>query len=128
MAKFVADLAMDAMLDYLASNGSRITVNSSYSTSYAVMNETTGNMLARSTAAISSGDYTLDNGDADGRKITTPAQSDVTVAASGTANHVAILSTALSSVLLVTSCTTQSLTTGNTVTVPAFDDEIGDPT
>jgi hypothetical protein len=127
MAKMVKDLAIDAMLDYIASNGSRITVNSSYSTDYATMSETTGNMLAKSTSAISSGSYTLQNGDTSGRKVTTPAQTDVSVAASGTASHVAIISTGLSAVILVTSCTTQSLTTGNTVTVPAFDDEVLDP-
>lgn len=127
MAKYVIDTAMDAMLDYIASNGSRIAAVSSYTTSYAIANETTGNMLARSTAAISSGSYTLADGDASGRKLTTPAQADMTVQASGTANHVVILSTGTSAVLLVTSCTTQALTTGNTVTIPAFDDEIADP-
>ena len=128
MAVFANDLIMDAALDYIADNGSRICVCSSQPGSYALARATTGAMLAESTVAIDSTDYTLANGDTSGRKVTTPAQADMTIAASGVADHVAIVSTGLTSLISITLCTTQQLTTGNTVTVPAFDQEIADVT
>ena len=49
---------------------------------------------------------------------------------SGTATHVALSRVSDSTLLLVTTCTSQALTANgsNTVNVPAFDDEIADPT
>ena len=44
----------------------------------------------------------------------------------GTAAHIAWYGSSGSTLLLVTTCTTQALTTGNTVNVPAHDFEIRD--
>jgi len=54
------------------------------------------------------------------------AQSGVTVDTTGTAAHVAWWGSSGSTLLLVTTCTTQALTTGNTVNIPVHDFEIRD--
>jgi hypothetical protein len=112
---------------FLQSTGTLITVcTTNEPTNYLDASSTTGYMLA--TTSLASTDYTLANGDTNGRKVTIASQADITVANSGVAGHVTICSTGTSTLLLVTTCTTQSLTSGNTVTIPAFDDEIADPT
>jgi hypothetical protein len=45
---------------------------------------------------------------------------------SGTATHVALCDA--TRLLYVTTCTSQALTSGNTVNIPAWDIEIADPT
>lgn len=71
-------------------------------------------------------DFTIANGDTSGRKVTIAAKSSVPVDTSGTATHVAI--TDASNLLYVTTCTSQALTSGNTVNFPAWKVEIADPT
>lgn len=66
------------------------------------------------------------DGDTSGRKLTVDQKAGVTVDTTGTATHVA-LSDATNR-LYVTTCTSQALTSGNTVTFPAWDVEILDPT
>jgi hypothetical protein len=83
-------------------------------------------VLAKTT--LSSGDYTLQDGDASGRKVTISSQDSVDIVRSGTAENLYILDTGNTEILLVTSITTQSLTTGGKVNIPGFDDEIADPT
>lgn len=76
-------------------------------------------------------DFTLANGAGGGntpRKVTVGAKSGVSVGTSGTATHVALIDTVNSVLLLVTTCTSQALTAGNTVNIPAWADEIGAPT
>ena len=73
-----------------------------------------------------SSDFTPGNGDTSGRKVTVGAQSGITVSASGTATHIA--GTDGSTMLFLTECTSQALTSGNTVNIPAFDIEFSDPT
>jgi hypothetical protein len=71
-------------------------------------------------------DYTKANGDTSGRKCTVAAKSGVTVDSSGTATYIALVDG--SRLLAVTTCTSQALTSGNTVNFPAWDFEILDPT
>ena len=66
------------------------------------------------------------NGDTSGRKITHDAASSVSVTSSGTCTHLAGIDATL--LLWVTTVTSQVLTSGNTVNVPAFDFEVADPT
>lgn len=74
---------------------------------------------------MTGGDYTNADGDTSGRKVTVAAQNGLTADATGTATHVALCD---SSVLLyVTTCTSQSVTSGNTVNIAAWDIEILDP-
>jgi len=71
-------------------------------------------------------DYTIANGDTSGRKCTVAAKSAVPVDTTGDAIYVALCDA--TRLLYVTSCTLQTLTSGNTVNFPAWDVEIADPT
>lgn len=127
MAKSINDTVLDGALDIIAT-GTEITVCSAQPTTYAEAHTTY--MLAHNvlTAGDGNGDFTITDGDSSGRKVRITQQADITITNSGTATHVAITVTGTSTLLLVTTCTGQALTAGNTVTIPAFDDEIADPT
>ena len=71
-------------------------------------------------------DYTKANGDVSGRKVTVAAKSSILVDSTGTGTHIALVDG--TRLLYVTTCTSQALTSGNTVNFPAWDVEIGDPT
>jgi hypothetical protein len=71
-------------------------------------------------------DYTKADGDTSGRKCTVAAKSAVPVDTTGTATHVALCDA--TRLLYVTTCTSQVLTSGNTVNFPAWKVEIADPT
>lgn len=73
------------------------------------------------------GDFAIGNGDTNGRKVAVAQQSAVPIDSSGTANHIVLADAANSRLLYVTTCTAQALTSGGTVTVPAWDVEIADP-
>lgn len=126
MAKFANDAVMDAALAYIADNGDRLDVCSTQPTTYAEATSTYSLADVVLTAGAGNGDYTLANGDTSGRKLTVGAQSSVPVDASGTAQHIAITNGS-NQLIYVTTCTSQGLTSGNQVNVPAFDIEIADP-
>lgn len=77
------------------------------------------------TAGAGNGDYTIANGDINGRKLTVLQQAGISIIASGTATHVVLTD---GTNIWCTTCTNQALTSGGTVTVNAFDVEIADPT
>ncbi len=121
MAKWANDLVMDAALDYVANNAATMIVCSAQPA------DRTGAVTTYALAdvAVASSDFTKANGDTDGRKATVAAKTGVLIDASGTASHIAIVSA--TALLYVTTCTSQSLTLGNTVNFPTWDIEIGDP-
>ena len=120
MAKWIADAVLDAAMDKIAT-GTILTVCSAQPTTRT--EAVTTYKLAD--VVVDSGDFSKANGDSSGRKVTIAQQADIPVDSSGDATHIALCDG--SDLLLVTTCTTQTLTSGNTVTVPAFDDEIADP-
>ena len=63
-----------------------------------------------------------------GRKLTIGAQSAVPIDTSATALHIALTKSGDTTLRYVTTCTSQALTSGGTVDVPAFKIQIGDPT
>lgn len=73
-------------------------------------------------------DFTKSVGDVSGRKVRVAAKNGASVTASGTADHIALTTTSGSVVRYVTTCTSQVLTSGNTVNIPAWDVEIAAPT
>lgn len=123
MAKSVHDDVLDGALNILKNNATRLTVCSTQPTTYTEGNST----YALADVTIDTGDFTNANGDTSGRKTTVGAQSSVPVDTTGTALHIALLDVANTKLLYVTTCTSQALTSGNTVNVPAFDIEIADP-
>ena len=63
--------------------------------------------------------------DTSGRKVTIAQQASIPITASGDATHIALAS--VDTLLYVTTCTTQTLTSGGTVTVPAWKISVADP-
>lgn len=124
MAKAVHDDVLDGAHDIIRNNCTRMVACSAQPTTYTEGNST----YALADVTMASGDFTKANGDVSGRKLTVAAKSGVTVDTSGSATHIALLDVTNSKLLYVTTCTTQSLTSGNTVNFPAWDIEIADPT
>lgn len=123
---YANDSILDAALDYIASNGDKITLCSQEPTTYTQANTT---YILASYASLTSGSYTKANGDVSGRKITLAEQSGGTVTNSGTATHWALVKTG-SSTLLATGALSaqQALTASNPFTINALDVlEIKDP-
>ena len=129
MGKMVADAVLDAALNHLKTNGNRMTICASEPTTYAkATDEPSSSGYKLASVSISSADYTGPaNGDTSGRKITVNAQSSISIDVTGSAAHVAIVSTSSSALLYVTTCTSQSLTATNKVNSPAWEIELRDP-
>lgn len=125
MAKYQNDLMLDAAFEWVNDRATRLNVCATQPTTYAEATST--NMLAQ-TGALTSTEFTVTDGDTNGRKLHVASQTGLSVTTSGTADHIALTGSSGSTLLLVTTCTTQALTTGNTVNVPAWDDEIADAT
>lgn len=123
MPKSIHDDVLDAALNYIKTNGNELTVCSTEPTTYTQAHTT----YKLADVALDSADYTVSDGDTSGRKVRIAQQTDIPIDTTGTANWVCINDTNNSKLLLKTSCTAQSLTSGNTVTTPAYDDEIADP-
>lgn len=122
MAKWQNDSMLDAALDYIKNNTTQLCVCSAQPTTYA---EATATYKLALKTGLTSGSFTGPaNGDTSGRKVTINQQATIAVDSSGTATHVALCSGTV--LLYVTTVTSQSLTAGNTVTVPAWDIEIAD--
>ena len=124
MAKLVHDDVLDGALDIIATATRQIAC-SAQPTTYTEANAT----YALADVTMSSGDFSKANGDTSGRKITMAAKSAVLIDASGTATHVALVRVSDSTLIEVTTCTSQALTANgsNTVNFPAWDIEIADP-
>lgn len=123
MAKFASDTVMDAALG-IVDNATRLVVTSAQPANFAGI-AAVALADVTMTAGAGNGDYVLANGDVSGRKLTVQAQSAVPIDTSGTATHVCLDDG--STLLYCTTCTSQALTSGGTVDVPAFDIEIADP-
>jgi hypothetical protein len=124
MAKYANDDVMDAALDEVAT-ANILTVCSAQPTTRTEAVTTYALADIAVTPGDGNGDFTIANGDTSGRKVTVAAQADVDIDASGTATHIALCDG--TRLIYVTTCTSQALTSGNTVTVPAWDIEIADP-
>lgn len=123
MAKWANDGFMDAALAYAAVS-TRLTVLSGQPANFAGIAAV---LLASvtMTAGDGNGDYTIANGDTSGRKLTVAQQSSMSISSSGTATHVGLDDG--TTLRYVTTCTSQALTSGGTVTAPAWDIEVADP-
>lgn len=124
MAKNAPDAMLDASLDYVAQSD-RIIVCSAEPTTYAEATSTYALATANATAVT---DFPKAAGTPSGRKVTVAAKSGTSVTASGTATHIAVCRTTDSSLRYVTTCTSQVLTSGNTVNIPSWTITIPDPT
>jgi hypothetical protein len=129
MAKFVLDAVLDTALNEIINNADQLVICSGQPATYA--DATTddgsgGNALGET--AIAGADFTGPaDGDTNGRKLTVNQQTGITVDVTGTADHVAIVDDTNSRLLLVTTISSQSVSSGGTADVNAFDQEIADP-
>jgi hypothetical protein len=124
MAKFADDSVMDAALAEIATS-SRLGVCSAQPANFAGIAAVLLAEVAL-TPGDGNGDFVIADGDVSGRKVTVTQQADMDIDVSGDATHVTLDDA--TTLQLVTTCDTQALTDTGTVTVPAFDDEIADPT
>lgn len=120
MAKFTDDSVLDAALDKIAT-ATRQTLCSAQPANFAGIAAV---MLADN--VVDAGDFTKANGDVSGRKLTVAAQAGVTVDTSGDATHVCLDDG--TTLLHVTTVPTQTLTSGNTANIAAYDVEFADVT
>lgn len=120
MGKVIPDANIDLQLDQV--EGTHIHVCSAEPTTF--LEATTTFNLASDVV----GSYTKANGDSSGRKNTQAGSTGSSITNSGVGNHVAITTLTGSILELVTTATSQSLTSGGTVDIGSFKHEIGDPT
>lgn len=124
MAKFTHDDVMDAALNVIKNNCTKVTVCETQPTTYTEGNAT----FALADVTVDSSDFTLANGTS-GRKVTFAAQTGVTVDVEGTGDHLAFLDVANSKLLHVTTISNaQTVYVGNTINIGAEDIQFGDPT
>lgn len=121
MGKWLNDGEMDAALDYVAAGNLMVVCNAQPANRADAVG--TNNLCS---VARNANDFTKADGNSSGRKVTIAAANNISVTANGTASHIAICNATL--LLAVTTCSNQTLSSGNTVSVPAWALEIGDPT
>jgi len=119
----ISDYVLDAALTKLDTEADRIDITSQEATTYA---EATSTYALGNSTSLSFG--APEDGDTSGRKVTAAAITDGTVTGSGSATHFAIVDVSATRLLATGSLTTpQSVTSGNSFTIAAFDVEIPDP-
>lgn len=123
MAKSVHDDVLDAALNYIKNNATRMTACTAQPTTFTEANAT----FARADVTMAAGDFTAANGDTSGRKLTVAAKTAVPVDASGTVTHVALLDVTNSKLLYVTTTASQAVSAGGTVDIGTWKVEIADP-
>ena len=123
MAKMTADDVLDAALDKLATATAMVLCDTQPANhaGLAAVALATEVMVA----GDGNGDYTIAN-DTSGRKVTMTAQAAVDVDAAGDGDHVALDDG--TTLLAVTTCTLQAVTTDDQVNFPTWEAGIGDPT
>lgn len=124
MAKATPDAVLDKQHDEVATATRQIAC-SAQPTTYTEANST----YALADVTMAGGDFAKANGDTSGRKLTMAAKSSVLIDATGTATHIALVRVSDSTLLYVTTCTSQALTANgsNTVNFPAWKIELADP-
>lgn len=133
MAKFVGDNVLDAALEYIADRGDELVILTGQPTITEHIKENSGVGAGKGLGRIAltlitgGGDYVIQDGDTNGRKLTVTQQTGINIDVTGTATDVGIWNTATGEILLSTTLTSsQGVTSGNTATVNTFDDEIAD--
>lgn len=133
MAKSVNDLVLDAALDKIALADLMTVCSAQPLTAAEAMTDHDGTAGKYKIAdvAVAGGDFVKAAGDTSGRKTTVAQKADVPIDVSATATHIALVDTTpgvgAEVLLYVTTCTSQALSAGGTVTIPSWDIEIADP-
>ena len=123
MAKFFVDSVLDGLLEII-NDATLMTVCNAEPTTYAEAATT----FKLADVVMAGGDFTISNGDTDGRKVRVATKLAVPIDTTGTATHIALAISGSSTLLGATTCTSQALTSGGTVDIPVWDVEVADPT
>ena len=126
MAKFLDDSVLDAALDVIATADTLIICAGEPADYTDATTDSGSGGHALGEVTVTSGDFTKADGDTSGRKITCAQQTGVTIDVTGTADHVALVDVGTTTLLAVTTITSQAVTSGNTATINAFDLELAD--
>lgn len=122
--EFTNDAVMDAALDEIGNNCNQQTLCSAAPTT---RTEAVTTFKLATVVMTPVTDFTKANGDTSGRKLTVAQKTGVTVDSNGTGTHVALVDgTRLLDVTALSA--SKPVTTADTLTFPAWDHEIGDPT
>ncbi len=120
----------DAALAYIRDNCDKMIACAGAPASYAEATTPPAGGKALADAAMSSGDFTIGDGDTDGRKITWTSKPGTAVDDAGNCDHIAFVDTGNSKLLLVVPGTaTVALSTGGgeTVTIEGGSYTLRDP-
>ena len=125
MSVYVPDATIDAMLDVIADDVTKLHICSTQPTNYTEANATyeLGNVTVSS--GVGGGDWTQTDGDTSGRKITMAEQTGINIDTTGTALHIAGTNGS-DTLYFVTTVTSQGVNSGNTATINTFDIEVQD--
>jgi len=121
MPKWVNTSVLDAAINQIRSASSISVTNTQPTTGTEASTTYKLAFTVASLAAVAAGDA-----GGNSRKLVVNAHSNVTVDATGSAGHVALYTG--STLYYVTTCTTQLISSGNTVTIPTWKIEFADPT
>lgn len=124
MAKVAPDAMIDAALLYVE-GADCITVCSAEPANYTAAYTT---LKMAGTSALTTASYTIADAVGGGRQITIAATTGLSIDVSTAATHLALVGTGDSTLRYVTTVTSQELTSGGTVDIPAWIIAIGDPT
>ena len=123
MTKFLHDDVLDGLLNYIKNNVVEITLCNAEPTTYTQAHTTY--MLVNQ--VLDTGDFTISNGDTNGRKVRVGAQAGLTPTNGGSAIYVALTDTVNSKLLGYTTCPSKTFDTSDLVDIAAFDCEVADP-
>lgn len=121
MGKWVANEVLDGALQVL-SQATHMVVLEGQPANYAAA---VAGKLAE--VSVASADFSFLAGDVSGRKVSIAGKSGINVLTGGIARHVALLDTAGSRLLYVTTCPDQALAAGAQLSLDTWSVEIGDP-
>lgn len=124
MAKFTDDSVLDAALAKIAT-ATRMVLTSAQPANFAGI-AAVALADVTLTAGNGNGDFTIANGDTNGRKLTVAQQLDIPIDTTGNITHICLDDG--STLLHVTTCATKAVTSGGTITCPAYDIEFADVT
>lgn len=125
MSAYAHDNVMDAALDYIKNNSTKLTVCNAEPTTFT---QATATFKLASVVINSTNFGSPTNGDVSGRKITVNAQTSVSIDSTDNATWVALVKSASSMLTYATDTTTIGLTSGGKVNIGEWDAEILDPT
>lgn len=130
MAKWLSDTVLNAACSSINENVNKLIVcrGQPDTVASAIADYGSGGHKLAETALVKAS-MPIAGGDTSGRKVTIQQQTGITVSVTGTADHCALVEVSAGATALyaVTTATSQTLTSGNTLTVNGWDIEFQDP-